>query len=45
MQRLVDMVVKLNEDNVKTTHFHLRKLGFGGAVINKWSKGVVDEIE
>ena len=45
MQRLVDMVVKLNEDNVKTTHFHLRKLGFGGAVINMWSKGVVDEIE
>ena len=45
MQRLIDMVVKLKEDNVKTTHFHLRKLGFGGAVINKWSKGVVDEIE
>lgn len=45
MQRLVDMVTILTEDNVKTTHSNLRQLGFGGAVINKWSKGDLDEAE
>lgn len=39
MRRLEAMVAQLDADNVKTTHANLRRLGFGGAVITKWSKG------
>lgn len=37
--RRLEAVAQLDADNVKTTHANLRRLGFGGAVITKWSKG------
>lgn len=43
MGRLVAMVTQLTDDNVKTTHANLAKLGFGSRIINMWSKGEVPE--
>lgn len=43
MNRLISMVIRLTDDNVKTTHANLSKLGFGSRIINMWSKGQMPE--
>ncbi len=43
MNRLISIVTQLTEDNVKTTHANLSKLGFGSRIINMWSKGEMPE--
>ncbi len=43
MNRLIAMVIQLTDDNVKTTHANLSKLGFGSRIINMWSKGEMPE--
>src|SRR4051794_37957144 len=43
MQRLITMVKKLTDDNVKITIENIRKLGFGTRIVSKWSKGEIEE--